>query len=102
VSLGGGLLGRSPKIWPEYGVFIVAMVITKDLIQHAITRTAAPAQRDPVTLAVGALVLYAFRAEINLHRDPAKGWSFQLRTKPISDTTLGRLLSQLLGVFGKQ
>jgi hypothetical protein len=37
-----------------------------------------------------------------VHRDPAKGWSFQLHTRPISDTTLGRLLSQLLGVFGKQ
>ena len=75
---------------------------SSDLIQHAITRAAPPAQRDPVTLAVGALVLYAFRAEITLHRDPAQGWTFQLHTKPISDTTLGRLLSQLLGTFGKQ
>jgi hypothetical protein len=33
----------------------------QDLIQHAITRATPPAQRDPVTLAVGALVLYAFR-----------------------------------------
>jgi hypothetical protein len=75
---------------------------SRDLVAHAITRAAPPAQRDPVTLAVGALVLYAFRAEITLHRDPAQGWTFQLHTKPISDTTLGRLLSQLLGAFGKQ
>lgn len=74
----------------------------RDLIQQAITRATPPAQRDPVTLAVGALVLYAFRAEITLHRDPAQGWTFTLHTKPISDTTLGRLLSQLLGAFGKQ
>ena len=75
---------------------------SRNLIQQAITRAAPPAQRDPITLAVGALVLYAFRAEITLHRDPAQGWTFQLHTKPISDTTLGRLLSQLLGTFGKQ
>jgi hypothetical protein len=76
---------------------------SSDLVQQAITRAAsAPAQRDPLTLAVGALVLYAFRAEITLHRDPAQGWTFKLHTKPISDTTLGRLLSQLLGTFGKQ
>jgi hypothetical protein len=74
----------------------------QDLIQHAITRATPPGQRDPITLAVGALVLYAFRAEIKLHRDPAQGWTFDLHTKPISDTTLGRLLSQLLGAFGKQ
>jgi hypothetical protein len=74
---------------------------SQDLIQHALTRAAPPAQRDPITLAVGALVLYAFRAEIKLHRDPTQGWTFDLHTKPISDTTLGRLLSQLLGAFGK-
>ena len=75
---------------------------TGDLIQQALTRATPPAQRDPVTLAVGALVLYAFRAEITLHRDPAQGWTFALHTKPMSDTTLGRLLSQLLGTFGNQ
>jgi len=45
---------------------------------------------------------YAFRTEITLHRDPAKGWTFKLHTKPLSDTALGRILSQLLGTFGKQ
>jgi tetratricopeptide (TPR) repeat protein len=75
---------------------------SQDLIQQALTRAAPPGQRDPLTFAVGALVLYAFRAEIKLHRDPDQGWTFDLHTKPISDTTLGRLLSQLLGTFGKQ
>jgi hypothetical protein len=75
---------------------------SQDLIQHAITRAVPPAQRDPVTLAVGALVLYAFRTQITLRRDPAQGWTFQLQTKPLSDTALARILSQLLGTFGKQ
>jgi len=75
---------------------------TTDLIQHAITRAAPPAQRDPVTLAVGALALYAFRTEITLRRDPEQGWTFQLHTKPLSDTALARILSQLLGTFGNR
>jgi hypothetical protein len=76
--------------------------VSNDLVRQAITRAAPPAQRDPITLAVGALVLYAFRAEITLKRDPAQGWTFQLHTKPLSDTALARILSQLLGTFGKQ
>ena len=72
------------------------------LIQHAITRTALPAERlDPVTLAVGALVLYAFRTDLTLHRDPEHGWTFKLHTKPLNDSTIGRLLGQLLGVYTK-
>lgn len=74
-----------------------------DIIQHAITRPVVSGQRfDPISLAVGALVLYAFRTEISLHRDPKEGWTFRLHTKPISDTTLGRLLSQLLGTYTRQ
>ena len=74
---------------------------TTDLIQHAITRAAPPAQRDPVTLTVGVLALYAFRTEIPAPR-PGQGWTFQLHTKPLSDTALARILSQLLGTFGNR
>jgi len=74
---------------------------TSELIEHVLTHTTLPAEREPVTLAVGALVLCAFRTEIKLHRDPAKGWTSDLHTKPLSNTALGRILSQLLGAFGK-
>jgi hypothetical protein len=73
-----------------------------DLIRHAITRTALPAERfDPITLTVGALVLYAFRTDLTLRRDPGQGWTFKLHTKSVSDTTIGHLLGQLLGVYTK-
>ena len=49
VSLGGGLLGRSPKIWPEYGVFIVAMVIP------IVFRRQHPTGAFLAAVAVGAL-----------------------------------------------
>ena len=44
-------------------------------------------------------MLLAFRADIDLHREPGKGWTFRFRTKPLTDATIGKLLSQLLGNF---
>ncbi len=41
----------------------------------------------------------AFHADINLERDPEKGWSFHFKTKPLKDSTVGKLLGQLLGNF---
>jgi hypothetical protein len=50
-------------------------------------------------LLVGSLVLFAFHADIKLERDPDKGWSFHLKTKPLSGTAIAKALAQLLGVY---
>jgi hypothetical protein len=55
---------------------------------------------DPTMLAVGALVLFVFRADINLAHDPGKGWTFKFRTKGLSESTKGKLLGQLMGTVG--
>ena len=68
-------------------------------VARAIMITPGTTRFDPVTLAVGALVLMAFHADINLERDPETGWKFHFRTKPLSDATIGKLLGQMLGVF---
>jgi hypothetical protein len=69
------------------------------VVTHAITITPGNTRFDPGSLAIGALVLMAFRADINLERDPDKGWSFHFRTKPLNDSTIGKLLGQLLNVL---
>lgn len=69
------------------------------VVAHAITIPPGATRFDPVSLAIGALVLMAFHADIDLERDPEKGWSFHFRTKPLDDSTIGQLLGQLLGVF---
>lgn len=75
---------------------------TRDLIGKALTIPADPAERaDPLTLTIGALVLLAFRTDLRLERDPKKGWTFKLHTKPLSDSAVGKLLSQLLGTYLK-
>jgi hypothetical protein len=69
------------------------------VVARAITITPGTTRFDPATLAVGTLVVMAFHADINLERDPQQGWRFHFRTKPLSDTVIGKLLSQLLGVY---
>jgi hypothetical protein len=54
---------------------------------------------DPTMLAIGALVLFVFRADINLSHDPSKGWTFKFRTKGLSESTLGKLLGQLMSTY---
>ena len=72
---------------------------TRGLIDHAMG-IAPRVDRDPtLLLATGALVLLAFRADIDLAHDPGKGWTFRFRTKGLSDSTIGKLLGQLLGNF---
>jgi hypothetical protein len=72
---------------------------TRGLVEHAVTVPPRPDRFDPATLAVGALVLLAFHAEIKLERDPERGWSFRFHTRPLKDSVIGRLLGQLMGVY---
>jgi hypothetical protein len=67
-------------------------------VERAIALAAEPGQsRDLVLVGVGALVLLAFRADIDLAYDPGKGWRFRFKTKGLSDSTIGQLLAELLG-----
>jgi hypothetical protein len=68
-------------------------------VERAVALTGQDTQtRDPLLLVgVGALVLLAFRADIDIAHDPGKGWRFRFRTKGLSDSTVGKLLGELLG-----
>lgn len=73
-----------------------------DLITRAAAITTPPGQRaDPITLTVGALILLAVRTELHLQHKPGTGWTIDLRTKPLSDTTIGKILAQLIGTYLK-
>jgi hypothetical protein len=72
---------------------------TRALVERAIAVRPRANRFDPATLAIGALVLMAFHAEIKLERDPAKGWSFRFHARPLKDSTIGKLLGQLMGVY---
>ncbi len=72
---------------------------TRGLIEHAMG-IAPSVERDPtLLLGTGALVLLAFRADIELAHEPGHGWRFRFHTTGLSDSALSKLLSQLLGTF---
>jgi hypothetical protein len=62
---------------------------------------ASPGGRDLVTLAVGALVLLALRSDLHLEHDRGQGWKIKGRTRPLSDSAVGKILSQLLSTYLK-
>jgi hypothetical protein len=77
---------------------------TSELINHAIgiTQHDTDAQRDPVLLfGVGVLVLWVFRADVDLAHETGKGWKFRFKTKGLSDSTIAKLLGQLVGAYLK-
>ena len=50
-------------------------------------------------LLIGALVLMAFHADIEVAKDPGKGWKFRFKTTGLKESTIGKLLGQLMGNF---
>lgn len=54
---------------------------------------------EPATLTVGGLVLLALQTEVKIERNAAGKWQFRLHKKAMRDSTLGRLLGQLLALY---
>jgi hypothetical protein len=77
---------------------------TSELVNQAIgiAQRDSDSERDPVLLfGVGALALWVFRADIELSHETGKGWKFRFKTKGLSDSTIAKLLGQLLGAYLK-
>jgi ferric-dicitrate binding protein FerR (iron transport regulator) len=75
--------------------------VSPGLIAQAAAIEPGPGERELVTLAVGALVLLAFRTELQLDHDPGHGWKIKVRTRPLSDSAVGKILGQLFGAYLK-
>jgi hypothetical protein len=72
-----------------------------DVVRRAISIAAGDTSRfaDPGTLAVGALVLLALQTEVELTRSGTGRWRLRVHKARISDSTLGALLTKLVGLF---
>jgi hypothetical protein len=53
---------------------------------------------EPATLALGGLVLLALQTEMKIDRNITGQWTIRLHKKAMKDSTLGRLLGQLLAL----
>ena len=72
---------------------------TAALVEQAMDLDPAEGSRDFGVLVVGALVLMAFHADIEVAKDPDKGWKFRFKTTGLKESTIGKLLGQLMGNF---
>ena len=66
------------------------------VIDHAVRLADDTTRFEPATLAVGGLVLLALQTDVRVERNTAGEWQFRLHKKALRDSTLGRLLGQLL------
>jgi hypothetical protein len=55
--------------------------------------------RDAGSFMLGALVLLALHTDLELRKQPDKGWYFHVKVKPLPASTLGKLLSMLYAKF---
>lgn len=80
---------------------------TVPLVEDAISLAPMTQRDDPVktlglTLGVGALVLLAFHADIDVRLQRIGGWTLEFRSKSVTDANIGKLLSQLLGYCSRR
>lgn len=69
-------------------------------VRRAIDGDDGRIERDAVeAFVIGALVLYAFSAELKIERHPEKGWTFRFHKRPLKDSTVGRLLTELYNTY---
>jgi hypothetical protein len=54
---------------------------------------------EPVTLAVGGLVMLALQTEVKLTRNAQGKWAFTFHKHPMRDSTLGQVISKLIAFY---
>jgi hypothetical protein len=71
-------------------------------IAHVVSRSPGANEaptRDIGAFALGALVLLALRTDLELRKQPGKGWSFHFKLKPLPASALGKVLNMLYTKF---
>jgi len=71
-------------------------------IEHLVAHSPDPGTavtRDAGSFMLGALVLLALHTDLELRKQPDKGWYFHVKVKPLPASTLSKLLSMLYAKF---
>ncbi len=103
--------GLDQDIAPEQGasrgdlarsalIYLAGQEATGDLVGKAVNRGRPEGKRDPLSFALGGLILLALKSDVELKRTPDGKWSFHFRIKPTRDSALAGLLTKLWGLFG--
>jgi hypothetical protein len=69
------------------------------VIDHAAHLAEDATRFEPADLALGGLVLIALQTEIKIDRNTTGQWQFRLHKKAMRDSTLGRIIGQLVALY---
>jgi hypothetical protein len=69
-------------------------------VSEAVRRPRPPGQRDPLSLAVGGLIVLVLKSEVQLKRTSTGKWTFSYHLKPTKDSSLVAILTKLWGLYG--
>jgi len=69
-------------------------------VGEAVRRRRPVGQRDPLSLAVGGLIVLALKSEIQLKRTSTGKWTFSYHLKPTRDSSLAAIFTKLWGLYG--
>ena len=81
-------------------IYLAGQEATSELVDKAVSRQRPEGKRDPLTFALGGLVLLALKSDVELKRTATGKWSFHFRLKPTKDTALAGILTKMWGLFG--
>ena len=81
-------------------VYLAGQEATSGLVGTALNRPRTEGKHDPLSFALGGLVLLALRSDVELRRTATGKWSFHFRLKPMHDSALVRVMGKLWGLFG--
>ncbi|OLB76006.1 MAG: hypothetical protein AUI14_19820 [Actinobacteria bacterium 13_2_20CM_2_71_6] len=71
-----------------------------EVIERAVYAAEEVNRYDAVSIAVGGLVLLALQTEVELTRNEKGRWRLHIHKKAMRDSTLGRLLTKLISLYG--
>lgn len=90
----GGELARTAL------VYLAGQEATSNLVGTALNRPRTEGRHDPLSFALGGLVLLALRSDVELKRTATGKWSFHFKLKPMKDSAVVQVMSKLWGLFG--
>ncbi len=70
------------------------------LVGEAVRRRRPVGKRDPLSLAVGGLIVLALKSEVQLKRTSTGKWTFSYHLKPTKDSSLVAVFTKLWGIYG--
>ncbi len=80
--------------------YLAGQPATRELVDKAVNVPRRVGQRDPLSFAIGGLVLLALKSDVELKRSPSGKWAFHFRIKPTKDSALAGILSKMWQLFG--